>query len=134
MALEVGGESALVADGGDMSVLGEDGLEGMEDLGAHVQGVSKGLGSDGHDHEFLDVQVVRRMRAAVDHVHHGRGEDLGIDAAKVLVKRDAKVFCSGAGRGEGDAQHGIDRIYARQEIQSCLCALSFQNFKKDIVK
>ena len=27
-----------------------------------------------------------------------------------------------------------DRIYVRQEVQSCFCALSSQYFKKDIVK
>ena len=90
-----------------MAVLGENALEGVEHFGADAQGVGKGLGAHGHDHEFLDVQIVGSMRAAVDDVHHGRGHDLGVHAAEVLIQGQAEVFGGGAGRGERHAEHGV---------------------------
>ena len=47
------------------------------------------------------------MGAAVDDVHHGRGQHLGVDAAQVLVQGQAQVFAGGTGAGHGHAQHGV---------------------------
>ena len=90
-----------------MPVLLEDGRKAVEYLGAHAQGVTEGLGAHGHDHEFLDVEVVRGVRAAVDDVHHRGGQDLGVDAAQVAVKRLPHEDGGRAGACHGGAQHGV---------------------------
>jgi hypothetical protein len=50
----------------------------------------------GHDHEFLDVQVVVGVRAAVDDVHHRHGQLHGTHAAEVAVQGQAGFFGGGA--------------------------------------
>ena len=45
-------------------------LERVEHLDAHAEAFGKGVGADRHDHELLRVDVVRRVRAAVEDVHH----------------------------------------------------------------
>ena len=59
----------------------------MEDFGTHAEGFGEILGADGHYHEFLEVDVVIGVLAAVEDVHHWNGEDVGIAAAEVPVKR-----------------------------------------------
>ena len=107
MVLEVGSKAALIAHAGDVAIGGEDGFQSMEDFGAHAQAVGKRVRADGHDHEFLNVQVVGGVSAAVDDVHHGNGQHLGVDAADVLVQRQGQGFGGGAGRGERHAEHGV---------------------------
>ena len=53
VGVEVGGETALIAYGGIEFLIFEDGLELVEDLGAHPQSFAEAGGSDGHDHKFL---------------------------------------------------------------------------------
>ena len=48
-----------------------------------------------NDHEFLDVQVVVGVRAAVDDVHHRHRHLHRARAAEVTVERQAGFFCSG---------------------------------------
>jgi hypothetical protein len=82
-------------------------LEGVEDFGAHAQAFGKGLGAAGDDHEFLDIDGGVGVGAAVDDVHHGDGQGVGIEAAEVAVQRDFEGVGGGAGDGHGDAEHGV---------------------------
>lgn len=79
----------------------------MENLGTHAQGVMEGLGTQGHDHEFLDVEVVGSVHAAVDDVHHGSGQHFGVDAAEIVVKGLAGVQRGNPGAGHGGTQNGV---------------------------
>ena len=45
-------------------------LQRVEDLGAVAQRLAQSRRADRQDHEFLDVEAVVGMRAAVDDVHH----------------------------------------------------------------
>ena len=47
------------------------------------------------------------MHTAVEDVHHGRGQQVGIDAAQILVQRQARRLGSGAGDGQRHAQDGV---------------------------
>ena len=47
------------------------------------------------------------MRAAVDDVDHGHGQDLGVDAAQIFVEGQAQVFRGHAGAGHAGPQHGV---------------------------
>ena len=58
----------------------------MEHLGAHAQRFREGGGPDRDDHEFLDVEVVVRVRPPVDDVHERDGKGLGARAAEVPVE------------------------------------------------
>ena len=82
-------------------------LEGVVDLGAPAQALGKARSTHGHDHELLEVNVVVGMHAAVEDVHHGRGQQVGVDAAQVLVQRQARRLGSGAGNGQRHAQDGV---------------------------
>ena len=47
------------------------------------------------------------MGAAVEDVHHGGGEDGGVDAAEVAVERKAEGEGGGAGGGHGDGEDSV---------------------------
>jgi hypothetical protein len=62
---------------------------------------------DRHHHEFLDVDRVVGVGAAVDDVHHRHRERARVDAADVAVQRDAQVLRRGLGAGEADGQQRV---------------------------
>ena len=82
-------------------------LEGVVDLGAPAQALGKARSTHGHDHELLEVDVVVGVHAAVEDVHHGRGQQMGVDTAQVLVQRQARRLGCGAGNGQRHAQNGV---------------------------
>ena len=82
-------------------------LEGVVDLGAPTQALGKARGAHRHDHELLEVNVIVGMHAAVEDVHHGRGQQVGVDAAQVLVQRQARRLCRSAGNGQRHAQNRV---------------------------
>ena len=107
IGLKVGGKAALVAHAAAQAGLVQHALEGVVDLGAPTQALGKARGAHRHDHELLEVDVVVGMHAAVENVHHGRGQQVSVDAAQVLVQRQARRLGSGAGNGQRHAQDGV---------------------------
>ena len=57
-------------------------LQRVEDLRAVAQRLRRSRRADRQDHEFLDVDAVVRVRAAVDDVHHRHRHDLAARAAE----------------------------------------------------
>ena len=104
---EVGGEAALVADGGGQAAVGEHLLEHVVDLGAPAQRLGEGRRAHRHDHELLQVDVVVGVLAAVEDVHHRHGQHVGVDPADVAVQRQAELVGRGPGHREGDAEDGV---------------------------
>ena len=90
-----------------MAGLGEPFLQGVEDLGAGAHRLGEALGADRHHHEFLDVDRVVGVRAAVDDVHHRHRQRAGRDAADVAVERGAEALGRGLGGGEAGAEDGV---------------------------
>ena len=84
----------------------------MEHLGAAAQGVAKALRADRDDHEFLHVQAVVGVRAAVDDVHHRHRHLHRAGAAEIAVQGQAALVRGGLGHGHGHSQHRI-RAQAR---------------------
>uniref|UniRef100_A0A0N4ZDA9 LigA n=1 Tax=Parastrongyloides trichosuri TaxID=131310 RepID=A0A0N4ZDA9_PARTI len=82
-------------------------LQGVEDFRAHAQGFREALGAHRQDHEFLKINRVIRMCAAVDDVHHWHRQDMGVDAADIAVERQAGRNGAGLGHGQRHAQHGV---------------------------
>ena len=107
IGLKVGGKAALVAHAAAQAGLVQHALEGVVDLGAPTQALGKARGAHRHDHELLEVDVIVGMHTAVEDVHHGRGQQVGIDAAQVLVQRQARRLGCGAGNGQRHAQDGV---------------------------
>ena len=67
---EVRREPALVADGRVHALRLQHALQRVEYLDAVAQALGERRRADGQDHEFLNVDAVVGVRAAVDDVHH----------------------------------------------------------------
>ena len=106
---QIGREAAFVADGRVELLALEHALEVMKDFAAAAQRVAELVEAQRHDHEFLHVDAVVGMLAAVDDVHHRRRQQPGIRAADVVVQRQLAVPGRRVGRGERDAE---DRVRA----------------------
>ena len=70
VAPRFGSEAAFVADAGSQAAILQDLLERVVDLGAHAQTLGERGRAYRHDHELLQVDVVVRVHAAVEDVHH----------------------------------------------------------------
>ena len=81
--------------------------QGVEDLGAHADGLGEGVRPDGGDHELLEVQRVVGVGAAVDDVHHRQRQQAGVGSAEVAVQGLAVGRRGGLGGGEGDAEERV---------------------------
>ena len=112
VGLEVGREAALVADRGVQAALLERRLQRVEDLGARAQRLGEGRRADRDDHELLEVDVVVRVRAAVEDVHHRHRQDVRRLAAEVAPQRQVLLGRRGARGGQRDAEDGV-RAQAR---------------------
>ena len=62
-------------------------LQRMEDFGAHAHGFGDARGADRHDHEFLEVDRIVGMHAAIDDVHHRHGQQRRARAADITIER-----------------------------------------------
>ena len=83
-------EAAFVADCGVVAALFEHAFQGVEDLDAPAQRLGKRFRSYRHHHEFLKVHVVVGVSAAVEDVHHRRGQNVGAGAAEIAIERQAE--------------------------------------------
>ena len=79
----------------------------MEGFGTIAQGFPEGGGTQRDDHEFLQVEVVVGVGAAVDDVHHRHGQRHLARATEVAIQRQAGFLGSGTGHGHGHGQHGV---------------------------
>lgn len=107
MAFALRSEAAFVAHGRRHAAAVDDLLQSVEGFGAVAKGFAEGRSAHGNDHEFLQVEVVVRVRAAVDDVHHRDGHLQGAHAAEVAVERHPGLFGGGAGHGHGDGEDGV---------------------------
>ena len=82
-------------------------LQGVVDLGAPAQSLGERLSANRHDHEFLEVDVVVSMHAAVEDVHHGSGQQMSVRTANILVERQSCFLGSCTSGCQRDAQDGV---------------------------
>ena len=95
-------------------LLFSDSLQRVEDLGSGAERLAKGRESRRHEHEFLDVERVVRVRPAVHDVHHRDGERHGAGAAEVAEERQRAGLRRGAADGHRDAE---DRVRAELRLR-----------------
>lgn len=81
--------------------------QGVEDLGAHPDGLGEGGRADGRDHELLEVERIVGVRTAIDDVHHRHRQQPGVDAADVAVQGETVGGSGRLGGGQRDAEQGI---------------------------
>ena len=62
----------------------------MENFRAHANRVATGIGAHRHDHEFLNIDGIVGMFAAVDDVHHRRRQNMGEDSANIAIERQPR--------------------------------------------
>ena len=91
----------------------------MEHLGPHAQGVGEIVRAHGHDHEFLEIDGVVRVRPAVDDVHHRHRQVAGEGAADIAVQGQARLLRRRLGGGQADAQDGVgaEACLVRRAVQ-----------------
>lgn len=92
-------------------LLDDDLLEDVVGLRAHLHGLSERRSASGKEHELLEGEGIAGVRATVDDVERGAGEDVGLlDAGKrgnVGVEGEALVGGTGLGDGHRDTEDGI---------------------------
>ena len=107
----VGSEAAFVADGGGVAAFFERGLERVENLDAPAQGFGEAGSAHGHDHELLEVHGIIGVRAAIENIHHGDGEEVGGSvrgvAREIFMERLLESGGGGAGGGHGNGEDGV---------------------------
>ena len=85
----------------------------VEDFGARAQGLGKGGGAYGHDHEFLEIDRIVGMHAAVDDVHHRHRQEPRGGAPDIAVERLPLRRSRGLGDRKRDAE---DRVGAEPAL------------------
>ena len=100
-------EAALVADIGVVSRLLQRALERVKHLRAPAHGVGEGRRADRQDHEFLEVDRVVGMHAAIDDIHLRHRQHARRGSADIAIERQARGLGGGLGDGE---RHAQDRV------------------------
>ena len=85
-------------------------------------GVGEALETERHDHEFLNIDRVVRVRTAVNDVHHRGRQQSSADAAHVAEQRQTAVIGSRTGDGQRNAEDGI-----RAEVFLVFAAVQFDH-------
>ena len=104
---EAGRETSLVPHSGGQLLLLEHALERVIDLGHRAQGLRVRRGADRAHHELLQVDRGVGVRAAVEDVGEGQGQQVRLRAAQVAVERHAGGLGGRVRHGERDAQQGV---------------------------
>ena len=106
-------KAALVAHARGKPLLFEQRRQRVIGFRAHPQRRTEILRADGHDHKFLHVQPVSRVRAAVENVHHRHGRQVRLRAAQKAEQRHALRAGSRLGAGH---RHGQRRVRAENGL------------------
>lgn len=103
----------------------------MIDLGADLHGLLLGAGGDGGDHELLEVEAVRGVRATVDDVEVRDGQGGGRPGVigDPPVQGQAGARGEGAGGRDGDGDDGV-RSEAGEVRGSIQCSQRFVDLAK----
>jgi len=100
-------KAALVADIGVVAGLLQFAAQRVEDFRTAAQRFGKCRRSDRQDHEFLEIDRVVRMHAAVDDVHHRHRQGPRRGAADIAIERHVEGFGRRLGAGQRNAEDGV---------------------------
>ena len=103
----VRGKAALVAYRGGKPAAVQETAERVIYLGGTAKRLAEVRKSDGNDHEFLDFDIVRGVRAAVEYIEHRYGQTRGAHAAEIPEKRHPVVRRRSFGGGKRYSQRSV---------------------------
>ena len=104
---EIGRETALVTHRGGEAFVVQAILERVEHFRAPPYRLGQRRRADGHDHEFLEVDRVVGVLAAVDDVHHRHRQHVGRYPADVGIERQPTRIRRRLGDRQADAEDGV---------------------------
>ena len=107
MAVNIRSETSFVTDSSRHAVSIHNLFQSMKDLGAAAKRFAESRQTGRDNHEFLDVEVVVGMSAAVHNVHHRNGQRKAVDAAEITIQRKSAFFSSCACYRQGNSQNGV---------------------------
>ena len=87
IVLEVRRKTTFIPHCCRMTILRQDALKRMEHFGALLQRFRPRTSTYRHNHKFLEIDGIVRMFSAVNNIHHGNRQSLGIYTANVIVQR-----------------------------------------------
>ena len=79
----------------------------MKNFRAHAKGGGKILRPGRYNHEFLYIDIIVGVLAAVQYVHHGHRQFSGVHTPYILKQRHIEILCRSFGHGQGDTQNGV---------------------------
>ncbi len=79
----------------------------VENLRSPAHRLGKRIGTYRHHHEFLKIDGVVGMLAAIDDVHHRHRQDMRIDPADIAIQRQPARIGSGFRNGQAYAQYRV---------------------------
>ena len=100
-------KTALVADIGVVAGLFQLAAQRVEDFRAAAQRFGEARSPHGEDHEFLEIDRVVGVHAAVDDVHHRHRQGPRRGAADIAIERHVEGFGRRLGAGQRDAEDGV---------------------------
>ena len=94
-------------------------LQRVKDFGAPADRFGKAVRPDRHDHEFLNIDRVVRVLAAIDDVHHRHGQDMRRNTADIAVEREAACIRRRLGNRHAGAEDRIrtDPALVRRTVE-----------------
>ena len=105
-----------------MAVRLQEALQRMEDFRRPLDARAEIGSADRHDHEFLHVDAVRRMGAAVQDVHHRHGQKAALAAAQEAIERRFLARSGRLRRRHGNGEDGV-----RAELRLVFRAVRFEH-------
>src|SRR5437867_2940459 len=107
---QVGGKAPFIPHCGAEAFFLQQAFQGVEDFGGHPDRVRECVCPHRHNHELLEVQVVVRVCAAVDHVHQRNRQVTGARPAQGAIQGQPRFLGRGLRHGQ---RHAQDRIRAQ---------------------
>jgi hypothetical protein len=108
---QVGREASFITDGSGETLVSQDLLEVMKHLRAVAQRLAKTRRANRQDHEFLDVEAIVGVGAAIDDVHHRHRHHRlapgGECLPEITIERQPGIARRGVGGCERDGENGI---------------------------
>ena len=107
IAGNVRGKAAFIPHGGGQALFLQKEFQGVIDLRAHAYRLLHAAGGNRGEHEFLNVHVVGRVYAAIEHVHHDPGQLSGGQPAQIPIQGQMQGGGRRPGAGHGNGENRV---------------------------
>ena len=116
---QIGGKATLVAHIGVVTAGFEGCAKRVKDFRAGAHGFRKRGDAERHDHEFLKIDRIVGVHAAIDDVHHRHRQKPRRSAADIAIKRQLVGGGRRLGDGERHAEDGVgaEPAFVRRAVE-----------------